>query len=438
MIKNNLSSIYQIPEYKYIISEFANNKNSKDVKLLLDGIKIVDAMCYSQIPISNNKQGYIFKKIVRKLLFTLKKLKIPLYLFINKCSSILAKYTEILQIMQKESVIFDICLNKFKRHTKEINEITEEKAIYLHETHGIHYNITYFLSKELNIKVLFDIETIGKKIKGENTLNKHNNFEDKYEKTFYSTVLLYNKDTIKLCKNDFIILNETNNIISNFKKIQNGKLYYILPKLCNVYPNMGGQKCDNFIIKDQDNNTIFKGLEAFRINNYIFLKVESIACLKSDSINIEIDMNNRTKVSQNHSLTHIISHFISVILGEKIVQISSSIDRDKCKFSFFSQRQIQITISKLEEIINLCIKNEKLRISINHLPFEYAKKTFKTISYKNYPSYVRTVTIYSDGYTIQSKEVCAGTHNVEFDKIKIVNLIRSKNKHITNIEFTVL
>ena len=433
MLKHNMLSIYQIPEYQQILQNF---KLNTDIKIAFDGLKSIDAICYNNIPISNNKHGYVLKKLIKRTLFMLHKNKIKLTKFIHHSSHILTKYIDVLQLMQREETSFQNCLNKFKQLTKDIKELDAEKIIYLHETHGIQCYLIEFLAKEESIKINCNLTKVCEQISGLDTLNIQNTIINKFEIQFTTTILIYHQDKLKI--NNFIILNEEKNIIQKKKKIQIDKIYYIIPNICNIYPRMGGQEPDKFKIKNDQKEIIFESLDAYKEEEYIILKVKAISINFTNDLTIEIDTDKRIKSSQNHSLTHIMISIISTIICENILQVSSYIDNYKCKLSFFSYNNFYITKEKLEEIINFQLNKTILRLSINHLGFQYIKNKFKTISIKKYPQYVRTITIYSDDFSINSKEVCAGTHNVNFNKIKINSLISYNNKFIKHIEFYVI
>ena len=431
ILAHDHSSIYDIPEYKCVLEKFPKH----NIKTALDGLKSIDAICNSKLAISNNKQGYVLKKLIRRVIFVLYQSRISITHFIHSLSHILLCYNNVLNLMLKEEITFHKCINKFKQTVKGLEEITEAKAIDLHSTHGIHIHLIPSLAQELNIKIGFKPKQALEKLSGQDTFTNKQQSIITFSEKFVSTIFLYNQDVLTI--DNFIVLNESKCVI---KKIKQDKVYYIIGNKCNVFPRMGGQEPDSFIIKNTDGEIIFEGLDSYKQGDYIFLKAICKSNKLTDKIVLEIDINKRTKISQNHSFTHILSNIISTILSEEIIQVSSYISDKKCKFSFFSYNHLCITKEQLEEQINTQLAISKLRIAINHLVFEYASKTFKTIPHKNYPYYVRTITIYSDNAIIQSKEICAGTHNVDFQKIQITNLSNnfSQNKHLKNIEFCVI
>ena len=442
MLKYGASSLYDLPEYKKIIDTFGD---SKEIKLSIDCIKLIDAMCYSNIPITSTQQGYVFRKILRKLILLLRKLSIPLYLFIYECRFLLSEYITILIITEKEKFLTEKCLKKFYEQTKDLNAITEEKAIDLHETYGISLSIIEYLAKENNIKMLFQFneDELMKKISKVQDQKQQLDLEN-YDKNFHNTFFTSEKYELNVTRESFLLLDEKYNIVYS-NEIEKDKIYYILPSISNVYAESGGQISDKFNIKN-DNKIIFKGLDAIKNNQYTLLKLKCTnSVLLNTNIIIEVDYDHRKRVSQHHSLTHIIMYILSKIICTKVIQVSSKIYYNKCRLSVFSYYQLFLNKQELESLINNILKNEKLGVVTARLAFSYAKNIFRRISHKKYPSYVRTITIYSP--TINSKEICNGTHNTdfnhsitnEFNGVQINSLNSSDNhKHVINIVFSLI
>ena len=402
-----------------------------DAKIILDSIITINALLNDNIIISNNRHGYILKKIFRRIILTI--MNYPLInlstiiyygsIFINKIHFFSIIYhQELLSVIRCNKILNKFLLNKQIIESKDI--------VYLHQTLGIHYQHTIKQANNLKIKAP-DIEEVQKliytkKLNKNKDIDLKNNIETIF--TGYQE-LNNNYDTIEVDK--AIYLDENMNVVQKIKKDQK---IIIIPNKTNFYATSGGQIHD--IGKIYLNKKILNVFDVKKIKNSILHY-----CISSQDINIKeiksikfiINKSNRVDASNTHTIQHIVIAIIEQLIGMPVLQQSSCIECNSAYFSIASLAILNKNMfneKNIQEKINKVIS--KIKININNITMDYAKENnYKKLNC-SYSQYVRSIDIIYNNKII-SKELCGGTHS-----INKINKRKIKNLNILNINYNTI
>ena len=194
---NYLSSIWKdVIELIEKISNLPYKGNEKSMRIIADHIRtsVFIACDYSMIKPSNTDQGYVLRRLIRRMIRHAKKLGIDITSnFDTQIAELIIKkyenyYSEIkenkqtaIEVLQNEKVKFSKTLEKglkeFDKIIANINEnvINKDLAFKLYDTYGFPIELTEELAKEKNINV--DIEGFKEKFKHHQELSRQGSKE---------------------------------------------------------------------------------------------------------------------------------------------------------------------------------------------------------------------------------------------------------------------
>ncbi|WP_343183924.1 alanine--tRNA ligase [Buchnera aphidicola (Ceratovacuna keduensis)] len=438
-ILQNKKSTYEIDIFKNIrkkIIKISKSKKiyEKSVNIILDHIRTVYFIMLEGIMPSNKHQGYILRKIIRRIIIHGNNLNIKtpfLYILIKKVlkknkNKIYNK--KIKQILKNEEKNFKNTIKTgflyLKKRILEKN-INEKTVFYLYDTLGLPINITIYECKKHNIKI--NKKKILKIIEKQKKINKKNNkFKEKYKNYILNLnktkFLGYKLKKINSKIIDIYINEERKNII---RKKEKGE---IILKKTTFFGKSSGQIGDSGKIYNKNSTFIVKNTK--KINNTIVHigKVIKGNFSIQDKVKTKIDYKKRLNIQSNHTSTHLLHKTLKKILGKKIHQEGSNIKKKYFTFDFsYNKKILEEEIYKIEKIINKEIqKNNAIKIKIVSL--EKYKKIYKKnkLEKKKYEN-VRIVKIGNF-----SLEPCSGTHvknTGEIGIFKIFKIYKISNKN---------
>ncbi|WP_367670537.1 alanine--tRNA ligase [Sodalis-like secondary symbiont of Drepanosiphum platanoidis] len=445
-----VKSNYDIDIFKKIISSLKkitniSNLNINSIRIIADHIRCSIFLIGDGIYPSNEKQGYVLKRIIRRAIFHGNKLGIKDY-FLYKLVFPVIKIMKLSSFHLSNDKIFikNIIYNEEKKFhktlknglyilNKEFSKLNKKKldgkiAFWLYDTHGFPLDLTKDICKYHNISINenvfkkeMEIQKNKSKVFNKKLIDIKNKFELKCNK--HTKFLGFNK---KKCITNIIGLYQ-NNI--KLDCLSNNNESIIILNETPFYGESSGQTGDiGKIIKD---NSYFKVIKTkkykknilhigFLINGFFKIKDQIIA---------KINTKYRNSISLNHSATHLLHYSLKKIFGDSIKQKGSYIDDKHLRFDFLYNDLINDDhISSIEEIVNNNI-NKNLSIKSEYTTLKEAKnKGALMLPYKKYPDYVRMVSISNI-----SIELCGGTHVNNTKKI-ILFLINKKSSVASGIK----
>ena len=427
MALKGMKSTYEIEIFKSIMGDISkisgkkygtNNKIDIAFRVISDHIRAVTfTISDGEIP-SNNKAGYVIRRILRRAIrygFSTLNIKKPfLYklvknvvheykgifknlddqqTFIEKV--ILEEEKSFLNTLEKGLLRIDEIKNKFKSSSN----VLDGKIVFeLYDTYGFPYDLTALIANENKFKIDkkgFEIE-----------LNKQKNRSRNVSKTYIDDWVSLKE----IKKSSFIGYDDlsSQSFISKYRKVkQENKSYFqIVFDKTPFYGESGGQVGDTGFIKF-DNNSI-PIVDTIKENDLIIHVTKKIPGNLNQKFLISVDSEKRFLISNNHTATHLLHSALREILGDHVIQKGSLVNEKYLRFDFSHFSKIELkTLSQIELLVNKKIRENINLEYLENISLSKAKKMgAMSLFGEKYGEKVRVV-IFDKKYSI---ELCGGTH----------------------------
>ena len=427
MAIKGLKSTYDIDLFDSIIKSLSKESNYKygenskiDIafRVIVDHIRaIVFTISDGEIP-SNNKSGYVIRRILRRAVrygFSSLNIKKP---FLHKLAkTVISEYGDIFDnLINQQNFIVKVILEEEKTFLKTLDKglsmisnikneaINENKTISgkiafeLYDTYGFPYDLTNLIAKENNLSV----------------------DEDEF-KTHLELQRNRSRNVSKIIKEDWEIIHQKGNCefvgyeklsskskILKYRKTIDKELtsYHVVFNTTPFYSESGGQVGDT-------GNLIYDGkkieiLNTIKENNLIIHQMNELPLNLNDSYKLEVNAFRRSLISNNHSATHLLHAALQKILGNHVIQKGSWVNDKALRFDFSHFTKVSDTeIRDIQKLVNGKIRNNIEIKILENIPIEKAKKMGAMALFgEKYSKNVRVVVI-DNKYSI---ELCGGTH----------------------------
>ena len=427
MAIKGLKSTYDIDLFDTIIKSLSQESNYKygenskiDIafRVIVDHIRaIVFTISDGEIP-SNNKSGYVIRRILRRAVrygFSSLNIKKP---FLHKLAkTVISEYGDIFDnLINQQDFIVKVILEEEKTFLKTLDKglsmilnikneainknktISGKIAFELYDTYGFPYDLTDLIAKENNLSVDED----EFKIQLERQRNRSRNVS-------------------KIIKEDWKIISQEGNCefvgykklsskskILKYRKTIDKELtsYNVVFNITPFYSESGGQVGDmGYLIYDGKKIEI---LNTIKENDLIIHQMNELPLNLNDFYKLEVNAFRRSLISNNHSATHLLHAALQKILGNHVIQKGSLVNDKALRFDF--SHFTKISDNEIRDIQNLVNKKIRKNIEVKILentPIEKAKKMGAMALFgEKYGKNVRVVII-DNQYSI---ELCGGTH----------------------------
>jgi alanyl-tRNA synthetase len=428
MAIQNKKSNYDTDVFTPLLDEVAKISDKKygelskiDIafRVIVDHIRAISlSISDGQLP-SNNKAGYVIRRILRRAVrygYTFLDLKEP---FLFKLVPILAKQFEevfpelkaqqelVEKVIKEEETAFLRTLENGLKRLDSINaELSENKnttisgavAFELYDTYGFPLDLTALIAKENGL-------TIDEK-----------GFEQEMAKQKDRS-----KSAAKMETGDWQIVSEGSDVefvgydevkseakILRYRSVKNKnkeQIQLVLDKT-PFYAESGGQIGDTGILKVGDES--IKVLDTKKENDLIVHFVDKIPAQLDAPVYAEIDNERRRKIVYNHSATHLLHAALREVLGDHVQQKGSLVSDKILRFDFshFSKMTDE-EILKVERRVNEKIRENIPQQEERNIPIEEAKaKGAMALFGEKYGDNVRMIT-FDPNYSV---ELCGGVH----------------------------
>jgi len=365
---------------------------------------------------SNNKAGYVVRRILRRAVryaYTFLDLKEP---FLNKLVPILAnQFDGIFPELKKQEdfvqkVVFEeevsflrtlaTGIQRFERIKVKNNTIDGPSAFELYDTFGFPIDLTELMAREKGWSV--DME----------------GFEVELQKQKERSRAATSMDT-----GDWILVNEDDEVefigydelesackILKYRKISaKGKeQYQVVLNRTPFYAESGGQVGDTGKIEDRTRLFEFAVTDTKKENGLVINFLDEIPADLSGTFYAVVDRRKRMATENNHSATHLLHAALKKVLGDHVNQKGSLVNSEYLRFDFSHFSKLSdLELSEVERIVNLKIRENILLKEERNVPYQKAIDSGVTALFgEKYGNYVRMIT-FDDHF---SKELCGGTH----------------------------
>ena len=435
MILQGKDNIFEIDVMKEIISEIeklsgktykTNKADDVSIRVIADHAKAMTFLVSDGVIPSNEKRGYVLRRLIRRAYRHGKLLGIegP---FLNK---IVDKVIETYKVEYDELItnmdnIHQVISDEEDRFQRTINQGLEKlddlisdmeknnqkvldgsEAFKLYDTFGFPLDLTKEILEEKNFEVdevKFEDEMENQRNLARNARKTDNNHRhdniitDHLEKTEF---VGYDNFDIKA---NILAIFEDGEEKSSIKAPGKG---IVISNKTSFYPEGGGEVADTGYIKTSE--ALAKVVDVQKKNDIIFHYVEvTEGELRTDSeVEFVIDLERRLDIQRNHSATHLLDKALKNVLKQDIKQAGSLVDEDKLRFDFTYNKALSYEeLRALEEEINAKIR-EQLPVKKEYMDYKKSEELGAVALFEDkYKDVVRVVSM--GDYSI---ELCGGCH----------------------------
>jgi alanyl-tRNA synthetase len=426
MVIQNKQSNYDTDVFQTVITELgylagkkygADEKSDIAMRVIADHLRAISfAITDGQLP-SNNKAGYVIRRILRRAVrygYTFLGFRKP---FIHQLVKVLAEtmggaFPEL--IRQQELVINvireeeDSFLRTLETGIKMLDAIIEDTkkkngtevngtiAFELYDTFGFPLDLTELILREQGL-----------------TLN-HKEFElamEAQKNRSRSATQLETGDWIELQRNEgdgFVGYDalEAKVKINRYRKVKGkkGEFFQLVFNTTPFYAESGGQVGDSGTI-EADGETI-EIFDTVKENTLTVHLAKKLPANPAAVFTAAVNTKNRRLTENNHTATHLLDHALREILGSHIEQKGSLVNPDSLRFDFnHFQKVTDEELSRIQQRVNELIRaNDKLD-ERREVPIAEAEKMGAIALFgEKYGEQVRVIRFG------KSVELCGGTH----------------------------
>jgi len=390
----------------------ADEKNDTAMRVMSDHIRAITfAIADGQLP-SNNKAGYVIRRILRRAVryaFTFLKLNEP---FLHKLVPILSEQLKaifpevkiqqdfIMRVIQEEESSFLRTLENGIRKFEEnkTKSISGEFAFELYDTFGFPIDLTQLMARENNLEVDMDgfHECLAKQ-KQRSRAAAEIDTED--------WLVLKQIDLTEFVGYELL---ECDSEIIKYRKIKlKGKeQFQIILNKTPFYAESGGQVGDKgYLLSDEEKISI---TDTQKENNLIIHFTDKLPKNLKAMFRAIVDSSRRKIITSNHSATHLMHSALKRVLGAHVNQKGSLVNENMTRFDFSHFTKVtDDEIGKIEKMVNEKIHENILLDEKRNVPISQATEMGATALFgEKYGEFVRVIT-FDPSY---SRELCGGTH----------------------------
>lgn len=394
------------------------------MRVLADHIRAISfAIADGQLP-SNNKAGYVIRRILRRAVrysYQYLGFKEP---FLNQLVPLLADqfkgvfdnlYSQkdfVQKVVLEEEVSFLRTLQQgityFENNIvgdlvwgdlNKTGKIPGESAFLLSDTYGFPIDLTELMAREKGLTV--DMEGFEKALQEQKSRSRAATAIDTGD-----WVVLKDNDSV-----EFTGYDETETVahVVKYRKVtaKGKEQYQIVLDKTPFYAESGGQVGDRGELVFPDGEIIMV-TDTKKENGLIVHFVDKLPEDIDDALTAIVDPALRSQTNSNHSATHLLHAAMKQVLGSHVNQKGSLVNADYLRFDFSHFAKVtDEELAQIEAIVNQKVReNIPLKEERSVLYAEAITSGVTALFGEKYGEYVRVIT-FDDTF---SKELCGGTH----------------------------
>ncbi|RKQ42738.1 alanyl-tRNA synthetase [Roseivirga pacifica] len=389
------------------------------IRVIVDHIRAISfAIADGQLP-SNNKAGYVVRRILRRAVrygYTFLNFQEP---FLYELVDVLADQYEgffdelsgqkdfIAKVVREEENSFLRTLeNGLKRLdqiesklTKEGKKEIEGKEVFeLYDTFGFPVDLTALIAREKGLAV--DEAGFQSAMAEQKNRSKADAASEKGD-----WIQVGDDEQVEFVGYD---ATEAQAEIIKYREIKDkkGKVFQIVLNKTPFYGESGGQIGDTGVLVG-DGETI-NVLDTQKENDLIVHFTNKLPSKPEANFTAKINAERRALIKNNHSSTHLLHSALREVLGDHVQQKGSLVSDQLLRFDFSHfQKVTDEEIERIEQIVNEHVRQNIKLDERRNVPIEDAKALGATALFgEKYGEFVRVIT-FDPKYSV---ELCGGTH----------------------------
>ncbi|MDU5341197.1 alanine--tRNA ligase [Anaerococcus vaginalis] len=451
MVLQNKDNIFEVDVNQNIIKEIEelsnkkykeNKKNDISIRVIADHAKAMTFMVSDGIQPSNEKRGYVLRRLIRRAFRHGKLLGIEGEFLSSIVDCVIDSYKveydeltknreKIINIIEKEEENFqktidsglDI-LNSYIKELKENNKdiLRGKDAFKLYDTYGFPLDLTKEILDENDLKV--DTKEFDEYMENQRNLARNARKSDAGWSLESINVDEF-KQTEFVGYENFEINANIIGLFDNKEKvnfIKKGHKGIIVSDKTSFYAEGGGQVADTgFIITDDAKAKVYNVQKKKDVILH-YVEVEE-GKLESCNALFKVNKERRLDITRNHTATHLLDQALRNLLSDEVKQAGSLVDEYKLRFDFtYPNALTKDEIKKIEDEVNEKIR-EQLPVKKEIMSYKESEKLGAIGLFEDkYKDMVRVVSV-SD----YSKELCGGCHVNNSSEILMFKIIQESS-----------
>lgn len=451
MVLQNKDNIFEVDVNQNIIKEIEelsnkkykeNKKDDISIRVIADHAKAMTFMVSDGIQPSNEKRGYVLRRLIRRAFRHGKLLGIEGEFLSSIVDCVIDSYKveydeltknreKIINIIEKEEENFqktidsglDI-LNSYIKELKENNKdiLRGKDAFKLYDTYGFPLDLTKEILDENDLKV--DTKEFDEYMENQRNLARNARKSDAGWSLESINVDEF-KQTEFVGYENFEINANIIGLFDNKEKvnfIKKGHKGIIVSDKTSFYAEGGGQVADTgFIITDDAKAKVYNVQKKKDIILH-YVEVEE-GKLESCNALFKVNKQRRLDITRNHTATHLLDQALRNLLSDEVKQAGSLVDEYKLRFDFtYPNALTKDEIKKIEDEVNEKIR-EQLPVKKEIMSYKESEKLGAIGLFEDkYKDMVRVVSV-SD----YSKELCGGCHVNNSSEILMFKIIQESS-----------
>jgi len=386
------------------------------MRVLADHIRAISfTIADGQLP-SNNKAGYVIRRILRRAVryaYTFLHFKEP---FLHELVPLLAKQFEgvfdvltsqqefVQKVVLEEEQSFLRTLvtgvQRFEAYVGERSAITGDFAFELYDTFGFPIDLTELLAREKGLKV--DMPGFQQALAEQRNRSR--------AATAFDTddwVVLRESEAVEFVGYD---RTECETEILKYRKVtaKGKEQYQLVLTATPFYAEGGGQVGDTGTLVSGKTGEKIVITNTKKENGLTVHYAQSLPADLYGTFVAAINVERRRNTEGNHSATHLLHAALKQVLGNHVNQKGSLVNADYLRFDFSHFAKVSDEeLLAIERIVNRKIRENIPLKEERDVPFQQAIDAGVTALFgEKYGDHVRVIT-FGDRF---SKELCGGTH----------------------------
>lgn len=426
MVVQGKTSNYDTDVFQPIIKEIArisykeygiNEKDDVAMRVVADHLRAVSfSIADGQLP-SNNKAGYVIRRILRRAIryaysflgqnkpFIYKLVPILSDNFGDAFPELKIQSELIAKVIKEEENAFlktldigikhlDNLIDKTRNENKKM--VSGEAAFTLYDTFGFPLDLTELILKEANLEVdktEFQENMKVQKSRSRNDAVLETNDWMELHNTQKEDFVGYDKDEAEV------------KIVKYRKVKKQGKdFFHLVFNRTPFYAESGGQVGDTGTIESSDEK--IEIIDTQKENDLIIHITKKLPLQSDQTFRAILNINKRRATENNHSATHLLHNALREVLGSHVEQKGSLVNNEYLRFDFSHFEKLsEEQIDKIERLVNSDIRANYSLEEFKSVPLQEALNMGAVALFGE--KYENDVRVIKFGNSI---ELCGGTH----------------------------
>jgi alanyl-tRNA synthetase len=387
------------------------------LRVIVDHIRAISfAVADGQLP-SNNKAGYVIRRILRRAVrygYTFLNFREPfLYQLVPTLAAqfadvfheLKAQQDFVAKVVQEEEASFlrtlEVGLKKMdqiKHEYRDKKVIPGSVAFELYDTFGFPLDLTALIARESGFSI--DEKGFQEEMARQKERSKGAATVDTGD-----WVVVREADKVEFVGYDTFTA-EAQIVRYRQMKEKNKTYYQLVLDQTPFYPEGGGQVGDTGYLEADGQKTSI--IDTKKENELIIHYTKELPADVEATFRCVVNENNRLLTMNNHSATHLLHAALKEVLGNHVQQKGSLVNNNLLRFDFSHfARMTDEEIRRVEHIVNQRIRANIQLEEMRNVPMGEAKAMGATALFgEKYGDYVRVIAFDREW----SLELCGGTH----------------------------